>query len=367
MAPQETLTLVGNHDESARDAFVLNLKWHINLDLSPGLKTVFDGKATKAFKAKNGRAPETRHEMRRQMEQEPYFQMWGSLWSTAQTLMWQSGETKFDRMAPDLESRAKVKGPKKGSLRTDPNMEVPRYVTAVDIHGQPGGYGLDLDDNDISAGAMYEQGMLLYGKGQGQRGSGTPPSAVIRYLNENHPEFAPTSILDIGCSVGGSIPDYAKAYPNAVFHAIDVSAGMLRYGHPRMEAEGIVVHFSQQNAEHTDFKDNSFDLIVSNITLHEVSHKAFPHIMKESHRILKPGGIMAHLEVPLRNAKMDLYNSWYRDWSTHYNNEPFWGKLHDMDVIEPITNAGFKKDQTFDQFVPTSNDDGTWWIFGGQK
>ena len=34
---------------------------------------------------------------------------------------------------------------------------------------------------------------------------------------------------------------------------------MLRYGHARAEAMGATIHFSQQNAECTDFADGSFD------------------------------------------------------------------------------------------------------------
>ena len=53
---------------------------------------------------------------------------------------------------------------------------------------------------------------------------------------------------------------------------------------------GAAIHFSQQNAEKTDFADGSFDLIVSHIFLHETSRTAVDNILAECRRLLKPGG-----------------------------------------------------------------------------
>ena len=117
----------------------------------------------------------------------------------------------------------------------------------------------------------------------------------------------------------------------------------------------------------TEFPDESFDLVVSNIMLHETAHGAFRNIMKDCYRILKPGGVVVHLDVPLRNKGVDIYTEWYRDWSTHFNNEPFWGKLHDMDVVEPIAAAGFDRDKAFDTFIPNASGSGAWWACGAQK
>ena len=101
--------------------------------------------------------------------------------------------------------------------------------------------------------------------------------------------------------------------------------------------------------------------------LHETSAKALPKIMKECYRILKPGGVVVHLDVPLRNNQLDLYTQWYRDWSTHFNNEPFWGQLHDMDVKAQIVAGGFKPENAFDTMAPNSSGTGVWWVCGGRK
>ena len=75
-----------------------------------------------------------------------------------------------------------------------------------------------------------------------------------------------------------------------------MSAPCLRNGHARAVAMGKAVRFSQQNAEELQFPDNSFDLVVSHALLHETSHKAIRRIFRETHRVLRPGGVMAHLD-----------------------------------------------------------------------
>jgi hypothetical protein len=88
---------------------------------------------------------------------------------------------------------------------------------------------------------------------------------------------------------------------------------------------------------------------------------------RESHRLLSPGGVMAHLEVALRHKDVDdLYFQFYRDWSTHYNAEPFWGKFHDMDVIDPMVKGGFAKPEAWEKYfkIPSG---ARWWAMGAQK
>ncbi len=140
--------------------------------------------------------------------------------------------------------------------------------------------------------------------------------------------------------------------PGAEVHGIDIGAPVLRYGHARAESLGKAIHFSQQNAEHTNFGDASFDLIVSHILLHETSRKAVHTIMRECHRLLRPSGIVAHLEAPVRTSEMEPYDAFIRDWSTHNNNEPFWGTLHDMDLMEPALEAGFERGEVIDTYAP---------------
>ena len=63
-------------------------------------------------------------------------------------------------------------------------------------------------------------------------------------------------------------------------HAIDVAAPVLRYAFARAESLEKPIHFSQQNAESTNFSDGYFDLVVSHLMMHETSSKAIRNILK---------------------------------------------------------------------------------------
>ena len=69
-----------------------------------------------------------------------------------------------ERTLPDLKATAASldKGNPRGSLRLDPDLEIPAYHTAVDIHLQPGAYHSEFTDSDVAAGAIYDRAIYLY-------------------------------------------------------------------------------------------------------------------------------------------------------------------------------------------------------------
>jgi ubiquinone/menaquinone biosynthesis C-methylase UbiE len=104
----------------------------------------------------------------------------------------------------------------------------------------------------------------------------------------------------------------------------------------------------QANAEDLpQYADESFDLITTSMFLHETSHQAMPRILKTINRLLKPGGLMLHLEQPQYEG-MDLYQQFIRDWDSFYNNEPYWRPMHELDLKEMFERYGFNGDDMFD-------------------
>ncbi len=344
MLPQTT------HDEASRQDFVKSMRQHVTGTMTPGNKAVWERSAKPSFARATGRAPQDRQEVRRAMLREPYHQMWSAMMRTTQELIWDSIGDTVERQLDDLIDRAKAPG-RTGSLTLDPALSPPRYVTAVDIHCMPGNYTTDLIPDDVAAGALYDRGVYVYmmgGMGGHNQACG---DMMLRYLHNRHPDFRPLRILDIGCAVGHSTLPYVDAYPGAEVHGVDVGAPMLRYAHARAEAMGKPAHFSQQNAEKTNFPDGFFDLVVSHIALHETSHKAVHAIMKESRRLLAPGGLALHLEVPPFTGK-DPFDQYLTDWDTHYNAEPFIGTLHDLNLKSVLEGAGFRGPEMIMDLVP---------------
>jgi ubiquinone/menaquinone biosynthesis C-methylase UbiE len=363
-------------DELARQEFVQSLKLHIFRNLSPGNKVIYEKVAKPKFEREHQRPPQNRYEIRQAMEDEPYYRWTGVLKRISQEMLWDAVNTSVDRQLPELIERARDKGGELGTLTIDPNFSTPTYQKAVDIHCMPGGYHSEFIADDVTAGAVYDRGAYVYGVGWlGPLNDDMGLSLVQNYLLPEFPDFRPRKILDMGCSVGHSTLPYVDAYPDAEVHAIDIGASMLRYGHARAESLGKRVHFSQQNAEHTNFADESFDLVVSHILLHEIPPPAVRKVMQECYRLLAPGGMMLHVEAPLYRH-MDAYMQFVFDWETANNNEPFWSAVRDLDLVTIATEAGFSADKTFEKFVPNgawkaqgdkSKSFGTWFVVAATK
>lgn len=105
------------------------------------------------------------------------------------------------------------------------------------------------------------------------------------------------TVLDIGCGSGALSIKIAKKYKKANVTGIDYWGGIWEYSKIRCEdnarAEGVMdrLTFQRASASSLPFKDESFDLVVSNLVFHEVKDvKNKYDIIKESLRVLKKGG-----------------------------------------------------------------------------
>lgn len=349
-------------DELARQNFVQGLKAHIATRVSPGVRELYQHRAGPRWEAAHGgQAPANRHQVREALAPEPYYRLWSSLRRTSQHLLWASVAETVARQAPELAGRAVAagaSGPAGGSLRLDPDLPIPWYNAEVDIHCMPGGYRGEYGDNDLAAGALYDRGVYVYAMGQmGRLNDNYGQSIVANFLRAEQggapPGFEPRRILDLGCTVGHATLPYVDAYPEAEVHGIDLGAPVLRYAHARAEALGRAVHFSQQNAEATDFPDGHFDLIVSHIVLHEMSPAALRRMLAECHRLLAPGGLMVHADFP-GYAGVDPLTQAMIDWDTWNNHEPLWGPMRDMDLVAEAAAAGFGPEGVREVVVPTT-------------
>jgi ubiquinone/menaquinone biosynthesis C-methylase UbiE len=337
------------HDENSRQDFVSSFKSYLSSGVSGASKDVYLDRVEPAFTREHNRPPKDRHEVRRAISGNGHYQMSSSLKRTAQEMMFDSVGESVERQLPALINKAGVKRKKAkfGTLRLDPKLQIPRYHTAVDIHCMPGGYHTEIVANDdVYAGALYDRSIFLFSMGIRGVLNDDFGQSVVAYYTKHHPDLKPKRILDIGCSVGHGTLPHVDAFPDAEVYAIDVGAPMLRYGHARTEALGKRVHFSQQNAEQTDFPDHYFDLVMSQIVIHETSHKALPRIMRECKRILKPGGLLLHVDG-LDWKDMSPYDASVPDWDTYYNAEPFIGGLHDTDYYDLAADAGFDRKGVF--------------------
>ncbi len=103
--------------------------------------------------------------------------------------------------------------------------------------------------------------------------------------------------LDIGCGNGPLTIGLAHAYPKARIAGTDFWGGSWEYSkavcekNARIEGVAERVTFQKASASALPFEDGHFDVVVSNLTFHEVGDsKDKRAVIREALRVLKKGG-----------------------------------------------------------------------------
>jgi SAM-dependent methyltransferase len=234
----------------------------------------------------------------------------------------------------------------------------------------------------VSAAANYDCGMFATTTGLFGRYLDGAGQGVANWLARERPDWTPARILDLGCGVGHNTVPLAHAYPDSEIVAIDLAAPMLRYAHARAVDLGARnITFVQANAEALEFPAARFDVIYSTMFLHETSYTALRRILRETDRLLAPGGVHIHLEQP-PYRDMAPFEQFLRDWDCYHNNEPFWTTLHDTNLPALMREIGFARDRAFETEVDAIVDTamprvdaepedfgrgGMWYAFGSMR
>jgi len=361
------------HDERSRQAFVGALKAQVNGPLEGDLERLYDSMIRPAHIAKAGRAPEKRDDVIPAFENQPLYQLWGSLVFTSQDLMWETVGDTVDRVRPAFERRARelaALGKPRGSLTLAPDLQIPKPIADVDIHRQPGGYFYEASGDDLTTALLYMGAVELYRSAKGL-GTGAKPGEpgkgrlIAQHVAQQYPDLKPRRILDLGCANGIETLAYKQQWPDAEVHGIDLSAPLLRFAHVWAEDRGLAVHYHQMNAAKLDFPDGHFDLIVSHILFHETWFDLHDQIMREANRVLAPGGVFLNGDVPYQPSVLPMTKQVTNAWQVAHNGEPYWTGFADRDVKEDLLKAGFKREGVFADYVPMGQ--GVYYYFGGRK
>jgi SAM-dependent methyltransferase len=337
------------HDEAARFNFLTHLNKYIAGTLGPGNIVAYEKQALPAFVAEHGREPKDRFEVRDAMNALPYHRFWSALKRNSMEMRQQNGRAMVLRQLDRLDAQARQYNEGCDTLELNPDVAVPHYQAAVDIHCMPGSYHGEERPGDVSAGANYDCGIFATtGGGLGALNDGGG-QALVEWVRRERPDWQPRRILDVGCTIGHNAVPLAQGFPDAEVTAIDTAAPSLRYAHARAQALGVRnIRFVQANAEDLSrWPDGHFDWVQTTMFLHELSGKALPRILHELYRVLAPGGLMLHLEQPEYSDAMPLYEQFIRDWDAFNNNEPFWSAMHSLDVRGELLDSGFDEDDLF--------------------
>jgi ubiquinone/menaquinone biosynthesis C-methylase UbiE len=345
------LKLSLTRDEQAAQDFVSSLRAHVLNDMSASMKRRWEHDIAPTRPAQ----AETTESVHAAIRHDPYFRFYSATRVAAQEMVWASVHAPVSRAAPGLAQKMTALRGKQivaGTLDLDPNLTLPENVTSIDVHLMPGNYHREAGMDDLSAGALYDNGLSVFSFGLMGETLDDIGQSITTYVKARWPDFAPKQILDLGCTVGHQTLPWKRTYPDAAVTGIDVAAPCLRYAHARAQFMGIEAHFSQQDARATRFADQSFDLIFSSMFLHELPVPDIKAVFAECRRLLKPGGLMLHYELPPNDA-MTAYDGFYLDWDSSYNNEPWYKGFRDQNLRSLCADAGFDPEAYLDFVTPS--------------
>lgn len=338
-------------EEIARQRFVSGLRGFVLNDLAADLRKAWDGRAKSRFEAWAQRPAADGRDVHAALRGDPAFTCYSALRVQAQKLVWDSVGDIVDREREATAQKITQTGAlERVTLKDD--FTAPRNVTAIDVHLMPGSYTGGHGKTDPGPGAMYDQGLAVFSFGLMGDNLDDIGRSMSAYVSKKWPDFAPKRILDLGCTIGHNTLPWKWTYPEAEVIGIDAAAPGLVYGAARAALQDADVRFMEMDASKLAFEDESFDLVFTSMFLHELSLKTIGQVFAEIRRVLKPGGMMLHMELP-PNTQMSPFESFYLDWDCYYNEEPFYKAFRDQDPKSLVTKAGFWPDEYFQFVVPS--------------
>jgi ubiquinone/menaquinone biosynthesis C-methylase UbiE len=101
-------------------------------------------------------------------------------------------------------------------------------------------------------------------------------------------------ILDIACGPGGWVLDVALQYPEKQVTGVDISRTMVEYARAQAKARGLdnARFLVMDVLKPLEFADNSFDLVNGRLLFGFMLASAWPKLIQECMRILRPGGLL---------------------------------------------------------------------------
>ncbi len=121
-------------------------------------------------------------------------------------------------------------------------------------------------------------------------------------------------VLDMACGPGGWVLETAFANAEMQVTGVDISEKMIAYAQAQAQVQQLSnASFRVMNIVHPlGFPDASFDLINERFIVGFMQRQAWPELMQESLRILRPGGIVRFTEVEAGHSnKPSFEKAWW--------------------------------------------------------
>jgi ubiquinone/menaquinone biosynthesis C-methylase UbiE len=108
-------------------------------------------------------------------------------------------------------------------------------------------------------------------------------------------------VLDVACGPGGWVQELAFSYPHLEVTGIDISKAMIEYAQMQSRTRHLenATFVIMDATMPLDFMDNSFDLVNARTIAGFMKKRAWPDVIGECVRVLRPGGVLRMTETDL--------------------------------------------------------------------
>ncbi len=97
-------------------------------------------------------------------------------------------------------------------------------------------------------------------------------------------------ILDFGCGSLTLTIMAAQAYPQAMFHGVDIDDKILSIADKKMKSASVSVKIERYDGGKLPYPDSYFDRVMSSLVFHHLTLRQKYAALDEMYRILKPSG-----------------------------------------------------------------------------
>jgi len=98
------------------------------------------------------------------------------------------------------------------------------------------------------------------------------------------------SVLDIGCGTGTLAILIRQRHPDVTVTALDPDVKALTRARSKAASAGVSVQFDQGFGDQLPYPAGSFDRVFSSLMYHHLPPAQKQSVLRETHRVLKPGG-----------------------------------------------------------------------------
>jgi len=132
---------------------------------------------------------------------------------------------------------------------------------------------------------------------------------IVRFVPDN---FAPKTILELGCGNGNLSLLALHRHPSAQLTAVDISTDMLAMAKERLANKKVDFHHCLIQ----DFKGKAeqFDWIIAAMAIHHLPAADKQQLFKEAYRWLKPGGMICMGDLMIDKEDRPWHDHHLRVW-----------------------------------------------------